>query len=69
MTAQCRDKNSKELQTEQDPLQTPKKKKKTEQDAPNTKQCKTTSTCKHTRINYNSKLLTQRALEIAPQQA
>ena len=69
MTAQCGDKNSKELQTEQDALQTLRKKKKTEQDAPNTRQCKTTSTCKCTHINYNSKLLTQGALEIAPQQA
>lgn len=33
MRAQCGDKKSKELQTEQDALQTPRKKKKTEQDA------------------------------------
>ena len=44
-------------------------KNKTEQDAPNTRHCKTTSTCKRTRINCNSKLLTQGALKIAPQQA
>ena len=51
------------------PYKLQEKKKKTEQDTPNTRQCKTTSTCKCTRINCNSKLLTQGALEIAPQQS